>query len=54
MQATELSAMLSKMKTQKIVRERTLSMQIASNDQLITEYSQGIQKLKGGGDGEQV
>lgn len=42
--AAELAAQIVKVKTQKIVRERTLSLQIADNERLIKEYRKGIKE----------
>ena len=43
--AAELLSQINKWKTQKIVRERTLNMQIANNERLIKEYRGGIKSV---------
>ena len=42
--ASEIIAQIVKAKTQKIVRERTLSLQITDNERLIKEYRKGIKE----------
>ena len=42
--AAEIASQIVKAKTQKIVRERTLSLQIADNERLIKEYRKGIKE----------
>ena len=46
LRAQEIIGQIVKVKTQKIVRERTLSLQVGDNDRLIKEYRKGIKEAQ--------